>query len=241
VAALTVAAQAPVGASTVGTTLPPRSVLPSDATCAARVRRGGTESRPSNAVANATVPPTGSFRLTPLNDQVGYSNRTPGLEARVTGNFTGTTDEIIQWAACKWGFDVDEVRAIAATESWWYQSELGDVTTDQSRCPPGMVAPCPRSFGIHQVTWNSDPQGTYPWSLASTAFNLDASLLVHRICFEGYTTWLRDIGYASYAAGDEWGCVGQWYSGNWHDAGAQTYIAKVQGYLASKPWTSPTF
>ena len=38
-----------------------------------------------------------------------------------TGNFTGTTDEIIQWAACKWGFDEDTLRAQVAKESYWMQ------------------------------------------------------------------------------------------------------------------------
>ena len=222
-------------------TLPPGSALPSDATCASLVRRTGVEVRPDNAAANATVPPAGSFSLVPLTMQVGYDNRTPILEARVTGNFTGTTDEILQWASCKWGFDEDEVRAIAATESWWHQSQLGDTTTDASKCPPGLAAPCPRSFGIHQVTWNSDPMGTYPWSTTSTAFNLDTSLLIHRMCYEGYTVWLRNIGYTSYAAGDEWGCVGQWYSGNWYDAGAQTYIAKVKAEALLRPWALPGF
>jgi autotransporter family porin len=221
-------------------TLRPGSSLPSDATCAARVR-ATSESRPDNATANATVPSPGSFHLTPLDDQVGYDNRTQTLEARVTGNFTGTTDEIIQWASCKWGFDEDRVRAIAATESWWHQSQLGDYTSNPSLCAAGYTVPCPRSFGIHQVTWTSDPVGTFPASRDSTAFNLDASLLVHRICYEGYMWWLRDIGYASYAAGDEWGCVGQWYSGNWHDQAAQTYITKVKGYLSTKPWTLASF
>jgi hypothetical protein len=232
---------APAMAATRFATLPPGSTLPSDATCAAQVRRTGTEPRPGNAVANATKPASGSFTLKQLNNQVGYDNRTPALVGRVTGNFTGTTDEILQWAACKWGFDEDQVRAIAATESWWRQSQTGDVTTNAALCPPGMPAPCARSFGIHQVTWNTDPMGTYPLSTTSTAFNLDTSLLVHRICFEGYMTWLRNIGYTSYAAGDEWGCVGQWYSGNWHDAGAETYITKVKGYVATKPWTQATF
>lgn len=221
-------------------TLPAGATLPSDATCASQVRRT-PEVRPENAVANATVPAPGSFSLKKLDTQVGYDNRTPLLSARVTGNFKGTTDEILQWAACKWGFDEDQVRAIAVTESWWRQSEAGDVTTNAALCAPGMTAPCARSFGIHQVTWNTDPMGTFPMSTKSTAFNLDASMLVHRICYEGYMTWLRHIGYTSYAAGDEWGCVGQWYSGNWHDAGAETYIAKVKGHFANKPWTQASF
>jgi soluble lytic murein transglycosylase-like protein len=35
----------------------------------------------------------------------------------VTGNFRGTTDEIIRWAAWKWGIDEDLLRAVAARES----------------------------------------------------------------------------------------------------------------------------
>lgn len=91
------------------------------------------------------------------------------------------------------------------------------------------------------MTWNSDPLGTYPGIVTSTAFNLDVSLLVHRICYEGYTTWTRDIGYTSYRAGDLWGCVGQWYSGEWHDPGAEAYTAEVKHYLTTKPWTQPSF
>ncbi|HEX3425549.1 MAG TPA: hypothetical protein VHT30_05420 [Acidimicrobiales bacterium] len=159
----------------------------------------------------------------------------------MTGNFSGTTDEIIQWAACKWGFDENVVRAIAVTESNWNQSELGDVTSNQALCPAGYTAPCPRSFGIHQVTWNSDPVGSFPWSVKSTAFDLDVSLMVHRICFDGYMQWLTNIGYTAYKAGDLWGCVGQWYSGNWYDTPAQTYISKVKGYLNTKPWTQASF
>jgi len=223
------------------TTRPPGSALPSDAACARQVRRQPTEKRPANATQNRTVPTRGSFALTPLGSYSGYDTRTRSLEARVTGNFTGKTDEIIQWASCKWGFDEDLVRAIAATESWWNMSHLGDYTSIASKCPPGYTTPCPRSFGIHQVTWNSDPRGTFPWSRKSTAFNLDASLLVHRICYEGYMQWLRNIHYTSYAAGDLWGCVGEWYSGKWHDAGATSYNRKVQTYLSSKPWNQPGF
>src|SRR4051794_23397044 len=75
-------------------TLPPRSQLPSDAECASR---GGPapEVRPMNSTYNAAKgsgPPA--------------SPPAP-LYRRVTGDFAGTTDEIIQWAACKWGIDED--------------------------------------------------------------------------------------------------------------------------------------
>ena len=45
---------------------------------------------------------------------------------RVDGDFAGTTDEIIQWAACKWGIDEDIVRAQVIKESYWYMSAIGD-------------------------------------------------------------------------------------------------------------------
>jgi hypothetical protein len=203
--------------------------------------RPKVEQRSDNTAANRTVPSPGSFRLARLNTQNGYDDRTQLLEGRVTGDFTGTTDEVIQWASCKWGINENIVRAIAVAESGWHQNRVGDLTLRPALCPPGYTVPCPRSFGIHQVTWNSDPIGTFPSSRDSTAFNLDASLLVHRICYEGYMHWLRDIGYTTYRAGDMWGCVGQWFSGNWHDASAETYIAAVQSIVVARPWSLPGF
>jgi hypothetical protein len=46
------------------------------------------------------------------------------LLQRVDGQFSGTTDEIFQWAACKWGLLDDVLRAIAVRESTWYQYEI---------------------------------------------------------------------------------------------------------------------
>jgi hypothetical protein len=45
------------------------------------------------------------------------------LLQRVDGQFTGTTDEIFQWAACKWGLSDNMLRAVAVRESTWYQYE----------------------------------------------------------------------------------------------------------------------
>lgn len=222
------------------TTLGPGAPLPTDSTCASRVRPA-PEVRPENALANATVPSPGSFTLAPMDAQVGYDNRTRALEARITGDFRGTTDELIQWAACKWGLDEDKVRAIAVNESWWYQSQLGDETTNPALCPPGYSPPCPRSFGILQVGVNGDPIGNFPLAKTSTAFNLDVALFNQRVCYEGYMWWLRNIGYSSYAAGDEWGCIGEWYSGGWHDAGAENYITRIKGFLAARDWADPDF
>ena len=84
--------------------------------------------------------------------------------------------------------------------------------------------------------------GTYPISAASTAFNLDYSLAWRRACYEGDFTWLNDPGKrGGYGAGDEWGCMGGWFSGDWYDGGAQDYINKVRGHYSSQIWTMPGF
>jgi hypothetical protein len=108
-----------------------------------------------------------------------YSNSHGGAPAssfaRVDGNFTGTTDEILQWGARKWGFDEDLVRATAAEESWWKQPATGDFTYDTSQCPSGAVysgSGCYESYGIFQIKAR-DATGSYPSSLQSTAFNVD--------------------------------------------------------------------
>jgi len=64
-----------------------------------------------------------------------------------------------------------------------------------------------------------------------------------RACFDGYDTWLSNQPRSTqpYTAGDIWGCVGAWYSGNWYDSMAQTYIAEVKQYLANQAWLQPSF
>jgi hypothetical protein len=205
-------------------TLPPGSPLPSDAQCTAlldRHRNPGFEPRPENAGANSTNVFREGYRFPP--------GELSGLGARVTGDFVGTTDEIIQWAACKWGLDADTVRAQAMPESHWLQSHLGD-------CRPGQLTQpetggC-ASVGIMQVKGADVPPTnahTYPYALVSTAFNVDYALAVRRACFEGRLTWLNSPNVQiengrPYAGGDEWGCIGFWFSGRWYDAESQVYL-----------------
>ena len=51
-----------------------------------------------------------------------------------------------------------------------------------------------------------------------------------RGCYNGMSTYLGNT------TGDIWGCIGSWYSGAWHDGGAQTYIGWVQNALNNKAW-----
>ena len=100
--------------------------LPGDAACARRVRLSTWEPRPSNAAANQTRPKAeevrGSFFWRPRGNGRSYDRLfNTWLLPRVSGQHTGTTDENIQWAACKWGISDNVLRAMAAAESTWYQ------------------------------------------------------------------------------------------------------------------------
>ncbi len=210
-------------------TAPPGAELPSTQECARRTVLG-PEPRPENTAANRTMPPAG-YRV-PAWPEHGYA---PEFNARIVprieGRFTGTTDQILAWGACRWGMPADVVRAMAVEESTWVQSHTGDVSEDPRGCVGGDTPPCPTSFGILQLKDLHRP-GSWPWSLQSTAFNVDYGLAAVRGCFEGWVTYLRP----DYRAGDLWGCLGWHFSGEWHDPGAQGYIKRVKDHLRAKPW-----
>lgn len=216
--------------------------LPSDQECAARVHRSSWEPRSDNTEANHRVPTSQEIaRLAPWNESIGVDPKADALRKRVTGNFTGTTDEIIQWIACKWGVDPDIVRAQMVVESHWHQSQLGDYTTNRSFCPPGIWdgKGCYQSYGVLQIKYYYH-QSTWPMSRDDTAYNADYTYGVLRTCLEGWTTYLKDYpplpGYPAYHAGDIWGCLGRWFSGRWYSQGAVDYIQKIKTALDEKQW-----
>lgn len=236
--------------------LPPGSALPSEAQCSTFIDT--FEPRPANFTANQTMP-SAAFLSTYLgnvgNEQDGLG---VGLLKRVTGHYTGTTDAIIRWGACKWGFDEDTVRAIAQTETNWIQAGIGDQANGISL---GLEQIKSRDYkSTCETVANSqnvaDVNAVDCMSHLSTAFALDYKLAQQRACFEGYgPTYLSDpayiarnpplSGYPSWPNGTvsqrSWGCVGQWYSGGWYDAGALSYIKTVQNHLANKDWLKAGF
>ncbi len=213
------------------TTLPPGSELPDTSQCAAAIAQRNITDDPivGNAEQNQT---RGKISV----DIDGASEQTNArLASRVVGDFTGTTEEILVWGACKWGFDEDITRARAVAESSWRMSTFGDPSSDESECSAMELAtPCDQSYGLLQVK-GSVHLGTYPTSLESTSFGVDYAMAWLRSCYEGSFTWLDDQGYE---VGDEWGCVGAWFSGNWYDNSAKEYIEVVQGHLRDKTWLS---
>jgi hypothetical protein len=168
------------------------------------------------------------------------------IAPRIDGNFTGTTKEILRWAACKWGINQNIVFAQAAVESWWRQTTQGDLGTDRSACPPGhrklnAQGLCAQSYGILQNRYPFE-KSSWPGIGRSTAMNADTAYGIWRTCYDGYETWLNTVPRGSqYHAGDAWGCVGRWFAGRWHTAPAQQYIGKVKQYMSEKIWTTPDF
>ncbi len=221
--------------------------LPSDQECAAHVHQSSWEPRADNTTANHIVPTQQQMaQLAPWNVAIGVDPKADALRKRVSGNFTGTTDEILQWIACKWGIDADIVRAEAVVESSWHQNQRGDYTTDKSACPPGSWdgRGCYQSYGILQIK-SLYYAGTWPMSRDDTAFSADYTYGVIRTCLDGWTTYLHTHtplpGYPTYHTNDIWGCLGRWYSGDWYSQSAVNYIQKVKTALDEKAWLQSGF
>lgn len=186
------------------------SGLPDDATCNRRVHRSLWEPRPDNAVPNRRMPDVravhAALAARPRARAGAYDPRWDAwLLARVTGHHSGTTDENIQWAACKWGLSDNLLRAIAWRESSWYQYEVypsgrcvlqhgcGDLEaspTPESRAYcSGLTAAgrdyaadfgdgqCPRTFSIVGVmSWQDPAWGAMPDNQNGTfPFNRDST------------------------------------------------------------------
>jgi hypothetical protein len=188
--------------------LKPGSKLPSGAECARRVKRNPWEPVLENDQANHTV----GHKIKP---NLGLKKPGKKLIARVDGNFTGTTDEIIQWASCKWGVDTDPVRAQAFVESQWHQSAVGDNG---------------QSFGITQIKEKFHPWA-YPGARDSTAMNFDYTLALWRLCYEGYVKRLP-----SSARWSKEGCFGWHFSDRWGSPEAKAYVERIGAAIAARPW-----
>lgn len=226
-------------------TLAKGTELPSEETCKAQVRRSQWEPRPENNEANLRTPKPGSYDpayWTFLNSPLTEAYRT-----RITGNFTGTTDEIIQWGSCKWGIDENILRARAIVESNWRQPAAGDWRTASSeiaKCKRVGIPTktsfgqtgCHQSYSMFQIR-GTVQKGTYSASREVTAFGVDYTAAWHRACIDGTFGWLGKSGsYPGELNHAIWGCVGAWYSGQWYNGPAQSYIAKVKKKLTKKEW-----
>ena len=224
------------------TTLAPGTLLPSSSNCAQWVHQhsNGREIRPQNTPYNETI---GRSLNIPFfsTSTVAYDQRANSdIAARVNGQFRGTSEDILRWGACKWGFDENTVKAMAANESWWKQALHNNWTTQcPKNHPPGSdnaqyPTMCHRDYGLLQLNFDYYA-AAWPEAETSSAMNVDTALSIVRACFEGYTLWMAQTN-PSYAKGDAWGCLGAYNSGKWYDSQARAYIQNIQNFMNKRVW-----
>src|SRR5262245_39322147 len=193
-----------------------------------------TENRPDNTTAN-NYKPSPSELSAFLKSERGKDGILPA-EANpyaiyVTGGFVGTTDEIIQWGAAKWGIPADWLRAEYYQESKWDQSSLGDLTTvsDVTKYPAYSRYSSDQvyqSLGIAQVKWNHPDRnnciGGEPLRWKSTAFNVDYQLSFVRFLFDNPKGLRSAWGDSSYSPCDNWQSIGGSFDPwPWNNSGQQ--------------------
>ena len=164
-----------------------------------------------------------------------------------------STDDLIQWAAHKWGIPEDWLRAEYALESAWNSFMLGNEATvsstwyseypSQARIPGSSNVY--QSMGITQIEWAPDGSlgaGTEPLRWESTAFNIDFQAATVRFFYDNPSGARSLWGDASYVPCQQWNSIGGWFSPYpWNNAGQASYIATVQNYLNEQIWATPSF
>ena len=240
----------------------------SDAAAAALVTRE-PETRPYNArpyairgtqypAANDFVPAAAQIRRyrhsrTSLGEPLLHFNPYARYVDGRDGMRHPSTDDLIQWAAHKWGIPENWLRAEYVVESYWNQFNLGDETQVsarwydlypyQSRVPD--TSNVYQSLGITQVRWAPDGSlqpGTEPLRWESTAFNVDDQAATVRFYYDNPSGARSAWGDSTYAPCQMWRSVGGWYRPYpWGNAGQASYIKTVRADLSERVWASPSF
>jgi hypothetical protein len=184
--------------------------------------------------------------VTQLNPYLRYVDGRDGLHHP-------TTDDLIQWAAHKWGIPENWLRAQYTEESYWNGFMLGDDDTvasswialypSQARVA-GQTAVY-ESMGLAQVRWAPDGSvdpGTEPLRWESTAFNIDFQAAMVRFYYDNPGGTRTAWGDSSYVPCQKWESIGGWNSPYpWHNPEQQLYIGEVQHWLAATQWRTGSF
>ena len=233
VAVLCAATAAPARADSLVTRPHAKQPL-SDKRAAKLVKRSRFEPRPANRDALRRTPTAAQLRAFRAQSEMPYARY-------VTGRFTGTTDEVIQWAARKWGFKPDLLRAVATVESWWRMSTVGDNGD---------------SFGLFQVRRPFHcTEPVCEQFRGDAALNADYYGGILRSYYDGKQRWLNTVSGDErsgdersargsgkrYRRGDLWGSVGAWFSGRWWNEPARGYIREVKRRLRERTWRTADF
>jgi hypothetical protein len=163
-----------------------------------------------------------------------------------------STDDLIQWAAHKWGIPEDWLRAEYVQESYWSSFQLGDDETvsahdyglypTQARVPGSLQVY--QSLGISQVRW--DPEGsvgagTEPLRWKSLAFNVDYQAAMVRFYYDN-PSGARAAWGDPYQPCQKWNAIGAWFNAYpWANAGAAQYIKDVKANLTGRVWRTASF
>ena len=213
---LSAAAAAPAHAGLV--TRPHAKKPLSDRRAAKLVHRSRFEPRPANHAATHAMPTAAQLRAFRAQSEMPYARY-------VTGHFTGTTDEVIQWAARKWGLKPDLLRAVGTVESWWRMSTVGDNGD---------------SFGLFQVRRPFHcTEPVCEQFRDDAALNADYYGGILRSYYDGKQRWLNTVSAENgkpYRRGDLWASVGAWFSGRWWNAAARGYVREVKRRLKARTW-----
>ena len=182
------------------------------------VKRSRFEPRPANREAvPAGAKSAATLRVFRAQSDMPYARS-------VTGRFTGTTDEVIQWAARKWGLKpdllrgVDDGRVVVADEHARRQRRLVQALPGPPPLPlhRARVPGVPRRRGAQRGLLRRDP---------ARVLRREAGLAEHglgRRAGSGDERSARGRG-GRYRRGDLWGSVGAWFSGRWwNEPGAAT-------------------
>jgi hypothetical protein len=188
-------------------TLPPSATLPTGKQCAAMIA-ATPETAPANVPFNNNIPTAAQLSTYAANGYTSTYQDDYTQYARVRGDYTGSTDMIMRWAACKYGVSEDVVRAQAWVESGWHQGGVGDLHTRRARCvqggflklwnttigmPDGTAVSCPKCCFQSWSAWQTKvfyEWMTWPEIMRSTAFAADYRYADQRSCMNG--------AYASY-------------------------------------------
>lgn len=207
------------------------------------------ETRPENFAANNYVP--SKAELNAFYDARTAQGRSILKEIPEYRFVTGrshlhnpSTDDLIQWAARKWGIPVDLYRAQIYFESLDIQGLQYDRASvsgrdywrypRQSRIKPYQVY---QSIGVSQIKWkpfNKLNPGANPLRWKSTAWALDYSAATIRYYYDGRCDWCG----RGYRKGEPWQSIGAynapvpWLNNpkrNW-------YIQQVKSALRNRLW-----
>lgn len=164
-----------------------------------------------------------------------------------------STDDLIQWAAHKWGIPENWLRAQYTEESYWNSFLLGDdtpikqswVSLYPSQARVAGQAAAYQSMGISQVRWAPDGSvdpGTEPLRWESTAFNVDFQAAMVRFYYDDPDRSRNTWGDASYTPCQKWQSIGGWNDPYpWHNAEQQRYIGEVKHWLDANQWRTASF